>query len=53
MQINTVKVSTKDCNQSPSLKFIMTFQRLLILSIYRRKRNKDNKSNKCYWESGN
>lgn len=54
MQIHTVKVPTKDFNQSPSLKFIMTFQRLLILSIYRRKRNKDNiKVNKCHLESGN
>lgn len=53
MQIHTVKVPTIDFNQSPSLKFIMTFQRLLILSIYRRKKNKDIKVNTCHLESGN
>lgn len=50
MQIHTVKVPSNNFNQSPSLKFIMTFQRLLILSIYCKKINK---VDKCHWESGN
>jgi len=49
-QIHTVKVPSNNFNQSPSLKFIMTFQRLLIMSIYRKKRNKDGK---CHCELGN
>lgn len=50
MQIHTVKVPSNNFHQSPSLKFIMTFQRLLIMSIYRQKNSKDDK---CQWESGN
>lgn len=50
IQIHAVKVPSNNFNQSPSLKFIMTFQRLLIMSIYRHQKNKDDK---CHWESGN
>lgn len=50
MQIHTIKVPSNSFNLSPSLKFIMTFQRLLIMSMYRRKKNKDDK---CHWEPGN
>ncbi|XP_060835591.1 E3 ubiquitin-protein ligase HERC2 isoform X3 [Rhopalosiphum padi] len=46
-QIHTVKVPSSNFNQSPSLKFIMTFQRLLIMSIYRQKKNKNDK---CHCE---
>lgn len=49
-QIHVVKVPLNTFHQSPSLKFIMTFQRLLIMSIYRQKKNKDDK---CHKESGN
>lgn len=50
MQIHSVKVPSNNFHQSPSLKFIMTFQRLLIMSIYRQKKIKNDK---CQWESGN
>jgi len=50
MQIHTVKMPSNNINQSPSLKFIMTFQRLLIMSIYHRKKNEDDKYN---WKLGN
>jgi len=49
MQIHTVKIPSNNFNESPSLKFIMTFQRLLIMSIYRQKKNDD----KCHWKTGN
>lgn len=50
MQIHTIKVPSNNFHQSPSLKFIMTFQRLLIMTIYRQKNNKDDK---CHWKTGN
>lgn len=43
MQIHTVKVPSNSFQKSPSLKFIMTFQRLLIMSIYHNKKIKDDK----------
>ncbi|XP_050428032.1 E3 ubiquitin-protein ligase HERC2 [Adelges cooleyi] len=43
-QIHTVKLPTINFKQSPSLKFIITFQRLIIMAIYCHKKTKDDKT---------
>lgn len=50
MQIHSLKVPSNSFHPSPSLKFIMTFQRLLIMTIYHKKKNKDDK---CHGKPGN